>query len=520
MNKGLKRVLCMALASCMLLSACSSKDASSGGSTAPSGADGVKLKDTLVIAAGTEPKTLDAHGANDTGSSIYKSQIYDTVLAQNEETMEIIPAIAEKWEYVDDTTLKLTIRQGVKFHNGEALTASDVMYSIKRASESEFTAWMTDVVDIANSKAVDDTTVELKLQFPSGALLSQLCFLYVVDEKTVTEMGDEKFNENPIGSGPFVYKQWVRGDRVEFERFDDYWNRKPAYSKLIIRVIGEISNRAIEVESGGVDIAIKIGTNDIANLESNPNAKIVRQMGFGQTWVGFNCTVAPFDNKLVRQAISYAVDRESIVKAVFGGTGSVSTGPISPAIWGYSADVPKYEYDPAKAKQLLADAGYPNGLDIVITSSDSQQRMDIAEIMQNQLKEAGINMKVESFENSTYLDKIIEGSFQMYILGWTTTTGDAHYGLYEPFKTGGPTWSNTARYSNPAVDKLLDVGQQSTDQEARKAAYAEAQKLIVEDAPWIFLWDSEEVDATTSKVTGYRNSPTGRYDLTGITVAA
>ena len=512
--KKLKKLVSILLATTLLLAACGGSDKS--GNKEEAGETSGSGKDTLVIATGAEPKSLDAHGANDSDSTKAKHLIYDTLLKQDNE-QNVIPGLVEEWEIVDDITINLKLREGVKFHNGNDFDAEDVMYTMKRAYDSSFGNWMVRAVDFDNSEIVDEYNIVLKLTEPTGAQLTQLAFLYVVDKDTVEEMGEEAFGESPVGTGPFVYDNWHRGDRIEYLTNKDYWGTVPEFSNLTLRFITEASSRTIEIESGGVDVALQVVASDIELLEENEEVKLVRSPGFGNNFVGFNCTTEPFDNPVLRQAISYAVDKEAIVKAVFGEMGAVADGPISPSIWGYNPELDSYSQDLEKAKELLAEAGYEDGLKIKLTTSDSQIRVDIAEILQNQLGQIGIEVETEILENATYLDRIIDRDVQMYILGWTTNTGDADYGLYETFYTGMPSWSNTAGYSNPEVDKLLDIGRQSSDQEVRLEAYYEVQQLIVDDAPWIFLYNTEEVAAVRSNVEGLESPSSGRYEFNTIT---
>ncbi len=471
-------------------------------------------KDSLIVAINSEPRSLDAHGSSDSSSTQIKHLIYDTMLKQADDG-SVAPGLIESWEYQDDLTLTLHVRQGVKFHNGETLDANDIIYNLKRAYESEYTNWMVSTVDVANCTAVDDYTVEMKLTAPTGALLSQLCFLYVVDEQTVE--GGASMEETPIGTGPFVFTEWFRGDRIDLATNTEYWGTVPSFSTLTMRIITESSSRAMEIESGGVDIALNIAANDMENLDANPDVNLLTTPSYSNVFIGMNCSSEPFNNKTLRQAVSYALDRESIVQAVYSGSGSVATGPIGPTVWGYSPDIEGYTYDVEKAKELMAEAGYSDGLEITMTVSDSQERVDIAEMVQNQLSQIGITVKVETLENATYLDRIVDASCQMYVLGWVTNTGDADYGMYEPFHTGQPTWCNTAVYSNPEVDELLDIGQQSTDSDTRLEAYYKAQELIVEDAPWVFLCDKEEIAACRSNIQGFDVSPSARYEYNTIT---
>ncbi len=486
---------CLAAVLCLsLLSACGKR--ADGGAAAPGG------KDTLVVAVANEPTTMDPYGKNDSTSANFKVQVFDTLLALGPDG-EAVPCIAESWEYTDDTTLVLHIRDGVVFHNGDPLTADDVFYSIGQTMASTYLQPFVDVIDLEKSTVDDEHTITLRMTQPCGPLFSQLCYVYIVPQKYHSEKGAEAFAEEPVGSGPFAR----------------YWGAKPSVNKLIMRIIAEPSSRTVEIESGGVDIAMNISASDLPMLEENPDVQILRADSYNNCFIGFDCTLAPYDNKLVRQAISCAIDKESIVQTVYGTTGSVADGPISPAIWGYNPGLKPYAYDPEKAKQLLAEAGYPDGIDVVITTSDAQLRIDIAEMVQNQLAAVGIRTSVEVLENATYLDKIVNGGFQMYILTWPTYTGDADYGLSDTFHTGSATWANTARYSNPDVDALLDTGANTIDQDARRDAYYKAQELIVEDCPWVFLWNSEEIAVARSSVQGLEAPPSGRYSFNKVTFA-
>lgn len=502
----MKKLVALVLAAIMLLSVmsgCSGKNSSDG-----------EKKDDLIVAISSEPKSLDAHGSCDSSSSQVHTLIYDTLLRQ-EDGGAVTPGLADSWEWVDDLTLDLHIREGVKFHNGQALNANDVVYSLRRAQDSEFTNWIVATMDADNTTALDDRNVEIKLTEPTGAMLAQLCYLFVVDEETIE--GGADMEEQPNGTGPFIFDKWTQGDRLDFKSNKEYWGTVPAFSTLTLRLITEPSSRGMEIESGGVDIALNIAANDIENLEANKDVNLIKTPSYSNVFIGFNCSAEPFNNKTLRQAVSYALDRQAIVDVVYRGSGSLANGPIAPTIWGYNEDLVGYPHDVEKAKQLMAEAGYPDGLEITITVSDSQERVDIAEMVQNQLKEIGITVKVESLENATYLDRIIDASTQMYILGWITNTGDADYGMYEPFHTGQPTWSNTACYSNPAVDEQLEIGKRSTDSEVRMEAYRIAQELIVDDAPWVFLCNKQEVAACRSNVQGFTVPPSARFEYNTVT---
>ena len=513
MKKRIIAFVSAVLALSMLVVGCGgSNNASSAPAADGSSGSSAANKDTLVIAISGEPRSFDPYGSNDSISSTMKDQMFDTLFKQNENN-EVVPILVDTYEWIDDTTLNFTVKSGIKFHNGEELTIGDVLYSFKRGIDSEYTTWIVENIDIDNTKILEDgKTLQLKLKAPKGDQLAALCFLYIVNEKTASA-ADYNAETGPVGTGAFKFSKQVKGDRIEMTSNADYWDGAPKFNNLTFRIITEAASRTIEVESGGVDIIYNVLPTDIPILESSEGVVMHRAPNFSLNFVGFNCTRAPFDNPKVRQAITYAVDKESIVEAVYGETGSVATGPISSVIWGYSDDVMQYTYDPEKAKALLAEAGFPEGFKTTFTVSDSQQRIDTAEIMQNQLRQVGIEVETIVLENATYLDKIVNNDFDMFALGWTTNTGDADYGLYETFHSGLPTWSNTTQYSNAELDKHLEEGRASVDPEVRKAAYAAAQKIIVEEAPEIFLWNGEEILAARDYVKGLVLSPSGRHNF-------
>ncbi|MGP1419689.1 MAG: ABC transporter substrate-binding protein [Sphaerochaetaceae bacterium] len=474
------------------------------------------VKDTLTVAVSSEPRSLDPFGSNDSNSTDIKVQMYDTLLYVDSDA-SVKPSIASDFKWTDGKTLLLSIRNDVKFHNGEILKPSDVHYTIVSAQDSEYTQWIVEGVDFEKTSFDNAAgTVTIGLKEPSGSLPARLGQLLVVSE-SYTESQPGILETKPMGTGPFVFEKWVKGDSLSFKANKEYWKGAPSVDKLVLRSITEAATRTIEIKSGNVDIALSILESDVASLEKDSNVKVIRSTGISNTWIGFNCAKAPFDNPKVRQAICYAVDKNAIVDAVYSGIGTVATGPIPPSVWGYASDTPQFEYNPQKAKQLLAEAGFGSGFSAEIKTSNSQVRVDIAEIVQQFLKDVGINLKVTTLENATYLNDIVDANVQMFILGWETTTLDADYGLYETYHSGMPTWSNTTGFYDAEVDKILEAARVCLDPVERKELYRQAQSKIIEGAPCVFLWDKENILVTTSHVHGITMNGAGRLNLYGVT---
>ncbi len=425
--KRMKVVVSCLLTAAILLSGCGG-----GGAGGEGGSTG---KDTLTVAIGGEPTSLDPQGSSGMNDRRVTKQIYDTLVTQDAE-MNIQPGLATEWEYEDDTTIVFHLRENVKWHNGEDFTAADVLYSLKRAAESDYSKSYADMIDIANTVAVDDYTVSVKLLEPFAPILSNLAFsaLSIVNEKEVTEGGDT-YGRNPVGTGPFKFVSWSAGDRIELETFDEYWGTKPAFEHLVIRVVTENANRAIELETGGVDIAYEIQANDVDRLEENEETVVSRVPNFAVTFLGFNCDKEPMNNPLVRQAVAYALNTQEIADTVYFGIGSVATGPLPSTVWGYADGLPSYSYNVEKAKELLAQAGITTPLSLTLYTNDATDRTTIAEIVKNQLGQIGMEVEIQIIEQATFLGELEKKEEDMYLLSWTTVTGDADFGLYSQYTT-------------------------------------------------------------------------------------
>lgn len=480
----------------------------------PAEADG----EELIVAQGADAVTLDPHGQNDQSSSRVRVQIFDNLLMQDK-NMEFVPLLATSWEQVDDLTVEFKLREGVKFHNGEDFGAKDVIYSLKRAIESPSTGHIVNMIDPEKLEEVDNLTVRIATKEPFGPLLAHLSHpaAAITNEKAVNDAGDD-IGIKPVGTGPYKLKEWAIGDYIVLERNDEYWGEPAKTKNIRFRAVSENANRTIELETGGVHLAYDILPNDISKVEGNPDLQLFRDKNFSTTYVGFNTAKKPFDNKLVRQAINHAVNMDEIVDAVYYGTGNKASGPLGSNVKFANTSLTPYEYDQDKAKELLKEAGAED-ISLVIWTNDNKIRMDIAEIMQNQLQQVGINATTEVLEWGTYLTQTAAGEHDMFILGWTTVTGDADYGLYALFHSSqfGDAGNRTF-YKNEEVDKLLETGRTATSEEDRAAAYTKVQEIIRDDAPWIFTWNGEDLTGASVKVSGFELHPAGHYRLHKVTL--
>lgn len=510
-------IVAMVFTGCTSNSKGPSNDASSDNNSPSNDASSSEaVKDTLIVAIASEPSTLDGNGKDDSASSQVRTQIYEGLVRQDAK-MNIVGVIAEDWEIIDDTNIIFNIRKGVKFHNGDELKASDVHFSLKRAYDMGYAAADLSPIDFEKSEAVDEYTYKMVLQHPYAPIISKLSAssAVIVPQKVVEEEGDDYLSTNPVGTGPYKLKEWKQGDRIELVKNEDYWGEAKGVKNIVMRVISEVANRAIEVEIGGVDIAYDVSPNDIERLKSNPDVEVHQDLGLSTTYIAFNCQKEPYTDKKVRQAVAYALDIDSIADAVYFGTGTVAKSVLAPTVWGFSEEVETLGYDPEKAKTLLAEAGFADGFKTNIWVSKSQQRIDIAEIAQNQLANVGINAEIKILEWGTFLEALQNKELEIFLLGNSVTSGDGDE-LYYQFHSESNFSGNTAYFRNEEIDEMIEKSRLAIEPEERAKILGEIQQAVIEEAPWIPVWHGEIVTAVRSNVKGFENYPNGNHKLFNI----
>lgn len=471
-------------------------------------------KDTIVVAQGADAKILDPHGTNDQPSSRVSGQIYDTLVKQDS-NMQIIPGLAESWVQIDPVTTEFKLRKDAKFHNGEDLTADDVKFTFERMKNSPNVSHIIKAVEAV--EVVDDDTVRVKTVNPFGALLSHLSHTAsAILNREAVEAGGSQYGQNPVGTGPYKFVEWQTGDRIILEANPDYYLGEAPTKNLIFRNIVEGTNRTIGLETGEIDIAYDLEPIDKMMVESNENLDFVEEPSLSTSYVGFNFKKAPLDNKKVRQAIAYATNVQDIVDVAYQGSASIANSPIGPKVFGYNPNAKSYEFNQEKAKQLLKEAGYENGLDLKLWVNDNPTRRDIAVILQDQLKQVGVNVEIETLEWGAYIDGTARGEHDMFILGWVSVTGDADYGLDPLFNSenqGGA--GNRSFYENAEVDKLLSDAKNSVDPELRKQYYAKIQEIVQEDLPIFTLAYTSQNIGKQKTVENFSMNPAGHHKIYG-----
>lgn len=470
-------------------------------------------RDIIRIALVANPTTLDPYNTTDSPASRVNVNIHET-LVKRDADMNLIPGLAESWEIVDETTYRFKIREGVKFHNGEELKASDVKFSFDMQKDNPHADSVTGMVDFDQCKAIDEYTFEMKMESPFGPILQHLTHAVtsIVNEKAYKEAGDD-YGQNPVGTGPYKFVEWKADDYVELTRHDDYWGEKALVKDLLFRIIPESSTRTIEVESGGVDIATRVAPSEVARFEDSDKVIVNLSETFSTNFFAFNTTVAPFDDARVRQAINYAINKEAILKVVYQDIGLVGSAPISPTVWGYHDSLEPFGYNPDKARELLAEAGKDGGFTLTITTDEDQVRRDVAEMIQAQLAEVGITVEIEPLERGAFIGKVIDGGLESFILGWSTF-GDPDYALYASFHSSmHGAGGNMSRYTNAEVDELLQKARVSVDDAERLELYKQAQEIIWSESPCVFLQHDTEATLYSKDLKGFNISPEGYSDF-------
>lgn len=473
----------------------------------------------LTIATAADASSMDPHLTNDLPSNNIFINLYENLLTLDENG-ELVGQLAESWEKVDDLSYRFNLRKGVKFHNGEELKASDVKFSLLRAMNIEGSA-VTHVVGEIDPEGFvieDDYTIVIKIKQPFSVFLTYLTHVpggSILNEKAVTEAGDA-YAQNPVGTGPLKFKDWTKGDRLVLEKFEEHWGVQPAYDEYVFRAIPEDNSRTIELEAGNVDVIYGVKADDIIRIDDNPDLKMARSTNLNTQYMGFNCQRGPLADVKVRQAISKALTVDQIVTTVLRGVGSQATGPISPSAKYYNTDLEAKQQNIEEAKALLAEAGYPDGFDTTLWLNDKKVRVDMSEIIQNQLKAIGINVDVKVFEWSTYYEALKNGEIDLYLVGWTMSAPDPDFGLFPLFHTSNMGTNNFSFYSNEEVDAMLEKGRLLEDGAERKQLYLDLQAKIYEESPWVFLYNGEETVGLKAGLEGFRPSPLGTHIIYNI----
>ncbi len=515
MKKKISLLLVVLMMTGLSLAGCGHGD-DNGEGTGPDDAAGARNE--IVIAIGAEPESLDPIAMASAPAATVSEHVSQPLIYLDVDG-EIKPGIVASWEVSDDDLAwTLNLREDVTFHDGTPFNAAAVKVNLDRFMAEESAAPFAFLIErIIEVEAADEFTVKLHLEEPFAPMLSHLThsFIGMLSPATLEGLAVGETTEEPVGTGPYKFVQWDRGEQIIMERNDNYWGDLPEIERVVFKFVPEDAARVVMLETGEADAIMRVPPSDMERLQAIEDIDIITETSVRLIYIGFNCEMEPFDDPLVRQAANYAVDKQAIVDTILEGSGAPSSAPIVPAVFGYDRVGP-YEYDPDRARELLADAGYPDGFETTLYHPTGRYLMDatISEAVQSMLADVGINATLETMEWGTYLDYMQtktaeEATHPMYMLGWGTVTLDADYGLYPMFLTDewAPDGWNVSYYSNPEVDDLLETARKNPDRDERERMYAQANALIWEDAPWLFLHDEIQINGVRSDVQGLIHHP-------------
>lgn len=528
------------------LTACDDKDSNKSSTAAAKPA----AEKTFVNCVSRSPQSFSPALAMD-GISYNASsqQVYNRLVEFKRGSTEIEPALAESWDISEDgLTYTFHLRKGVKFHTSKDFTpsrdfnADDVVFSFNRqlddnhpyhnvskASYPYFKAMKFPTL-LKSVEKVDDNTVKFTLTKRDATFLSSLGMdftsIYSAEyaDKLLKAGTPEVLDTTPIGTGPFVFTGYVLDQASRYVAHKDYWKGKADFDRLIFEIVPDATTRYAKLQAGQCDLIDFPNATDIEKMKKDPKVNLLANPGLNVAYVAFNTEKAPFDNVKVRQALNLAVDKKAIIDVVYQGAGVAARSPLPPTIWGYDAQLPESEHNIEKAKQLLAEAGYPNGFEtelwiqpVVRASNPNPRRM--SEIIQADWAKIGVKAKLVTYEWGDYIKRTKAGELTAGTYGWSGDNGDPDNFLSPLFGSENIGNSNYARFNSPELDAILDKALGLTDKAERTKLYEQAQVLINAQAPWINVAHSINFAPTSKRVQDYKQSPFGYTYLYGTKLA-
>lgn len=504
-------ILCSLLILTMLVVGCG-KTTETPAANKDGGSSTGEVRDDLIFALAAEPTSLDPKGSNDTVSFRVMNQVFDTLVRTDSEG-NIVPDLAKEWEVSEDgKEITFVLEEGVKFHNGDIMTADDVVFSINEAINSHFTARTTNTMEEAVK--IDDSTVKLVLNQPYGPALKCMATISMgIVNKRAMEEDPDGFARNPVGTGPYKFVDWKTGERLALERFDDYYRGPASIKDLTFKILTDQNTGVIALENGEVDVIETFPKSARKSLIENDDIAYYETESGLYYHISFNNEKGVFSDKTLRQAVSYAVDREAIILGAFEGAAVPVEVPIPPSCFGYVEDFKGNEYNPDKARELLAEAGYPDGITVTMKTLESASYTIPTEIIQAQLREVGINVEIEIMERGAFLSEVYdENDYDITLVNIVVPVTDADFAVYgrlhSSMKGSG---NNIQRVDIPELDELIMKGRSIQDEAERKEIYRQISEIVREEAVLIPLMTDMSSIATNKNLKGVEPSAVSYY---------
>lgn len=491
-----------------------------------SGASAAPPKDAIVVGLLAEPVTMDPPQVTDLNSTRVVKRIFEGLTAQELGTYKIVPGLASSWDISKDgLTYTFKLRPNVKFHDGTTLTADAVKFCFERQMNDKSPFYATGTYpyvkgflgNVASVEVMDPLTLQIRLKAPLTPFLQYLAHhsLYIYSPEALKKWGKDMVS-HPVGTGPFRLESWERGARVVLSRHDAYWAGAPRIRQAIYVPIIEAQARLAAIKTGEIDLTMDVPPDSLDDLRRDPNVVVAETNSSAVWFIVLNTRHPGLKDKRVRQALNYAVNKDAIIRDILKNTAIVSSGPMSP-VYGpyYEEKTSRYPYDPEKAKALLKEAGHGGGLEIAFlvpeSGSGMQQPVEMATVIQANLAAVGVKAKIQTMEWGAYLKKYLDGP-DMAEMSWNPSIGDPDHMMYMLLSSDRfPPAFNAGYYQNPRVDELLRKARTTIGDAERVPLYREAQRIVSDDAPWIFVDHGKQVIVHRKRVQGFKLHP--NFDL-------
>ncbi|MBQ4769357.1 glutathione ABC transporter substrate-binding protein GsiB [Pectobacterium versatile] len=470
-----------------------------------------------VIAVGSTFTSLDPYDANDSLSQTVAKSFYQGLFGFDKD-MKLVNVLADSYDVSPDgLTYTVKLHPGVKFHDGSAFNAAAVKVNLDRASNPDNRLKRYNLFKmIDKTEAVDDLTVKITLKTPFSAFVNNLAHpaAVMISPAALKQYGKD-IGFHPVGTGPYRFVAWNQTDFVKVEKFSGYWKAGlPKLDSITWRPVVDNNTRAALLQTGEAQFAYPIPFEQAKVLEKNDKLALVASPSILHRYISMNVTQKPFDNPKVREALNYAINKEALIKVAFSGYATPAEGPLPSSI-DYSVKYHPWPYDPAKARELLKEAGYPDGFTTTLWSSHNHSTAQkVLQFTQQQLAQVGVKVQVTAMDAGQRAAEVEgkgvkETGVRLFYTGWSASTGEADWALSPLFATASwpPAQFNTAFYSNPQVDADLANALKTTDRTEKQKLYKDAQDKIWADAPWIFLATERLVSANSKKLTGFYVMP-------------
>lgn len=464
-----------------------------------------KQETEITVALEAEATSLDPWNSTDGNTLHILSTMFEGLLTLDADG-EVLPVLATDYKLSEDaTSLTFHLRKGVLFHDSTPFDAQVVKNNLDYVRNKEHGMARASFFGfIKEITVVDPYTVTVTANEPDSAMVAYMAHpsaTFKSQKELQKKLDDPKYNldRNPVGTGPYQFEEWKNGQYVKVTVFGNYWNNEKTakLSSIFFKPVTEASTRVNMLKAGEVDIVTSLPTLDARSMGKDPTVDVYSGPSLNMLYVGMNTKLDKYQDKKVRQAMNYAINKEQLINQVADGFGTVADSPLSPLVKGY-AKQQGYDYDVDKAKVLLKEAGYPNGFTATLWTRNSTEFVAIAENIKIQLQNVGIKVDVQAYESGTLFEKLDAGEgTDLYIGRWGTGTAEADWGLRPNFASDRvpPNYNNSGFYMNKQVDQLLNDALKATDSHVAHQKYDEAQKVIMDEAPWIFLYIPDVVIA-------------------------